>query len=258
MPDRDSAADIGADLLLAFGFLTRLPVPARAWSDGTGRLARAAWAFPVVGLAVGTLAATAWLAADLIGLPPLACGALAVLATVAATGGLHEDGLADVADGAGGGTPERRLDIMRDSRLGSYGALAILFAVLVRVGVYGSLDGADAAFALFLAAESFSRALLPQAMLRLPPARPDGLGRAAGKPSEGPVSAALLIGLAIALAALGPLPGLLAAALGGAAGWAVAAWAMRRLGGQTGDVLGAMQMCGGIGVLIGGVAGGTL
>ncbi len=257
MSDRDSAADVGVDLLLAFGFLTRLPVPARAWSGGTGRLARAVWAFPLVGLAVGLLGGGVWLAADLAGLPALLCAAIAVLATVMATGGLHEDGLADVADGTGGATPERRLEIMRDSRLGSYGALAILFAVLLRIIVYGGLGDAATAVALFVGAEAFSRGLLPQAMLRLPPARADGLGRGAGKPREGPANAAVLLGGAIALIALGPLAGIAAMAAGGLAAWVVAAWAKRRLGGQTGDVLGAMQLCGSVCFLIGALLGGV-
>ena len=110
-----------ADLFSAAAFLTRLPVPAA--HVPTGGLAQAARAFPVVGAGVGAAAGgVLWLAAQ-AGLPPLVCALLALAAAALVTGALHEDGLADLADGLGGGRDrEAKLRIMRDSRIGAFGA----------------------------------------------------------------------------------------------------------------------------------------
>src|SRR5207245_1996881 len=125
----------------AHAFLTRLPLPGsrrRGVMDGAdrsdaARFARAATLFPLVGVSVGGLAALALLAADGIGLgrPFAAVAALAVAAAL--TGALHEDALADVADGLGPHDRARRLEVMRDPRVGSFGALAIVLSVAARL-----------------------------------------------------------------------------------------------------------------------------
>lgn len=230
------------DIAHAAMFLTRLPISAPARTDRP--LMHAGWAFPLVGLVTGALGGGAlWLGAA-AGLPLLAAalGALAVTAFV--TGALHEDGLADLADGFGGGsTKERKIEIMRDSRVGSYGVLALVLATGLKAAALASIAVAApwlAAFA-FAAAQVLGRtAILPIAHF-LAPATASGLGTGAGRPK------AVTTGLCIALGTLicfSLLPGagfvtaLPAAAL---AALATAFLAQRQIGGYTGDVLGGSE-----------------
>src|SRR5579864_5025125 len=130
-PIRRAPGDWPDDLLIAAAFLTRMPIPTPAVLPG--RLAQASWAFPLVGVGVGLLGGLAYAFAAWLGLPTLAAALIAVAGTAALTGALHEDGLADTADGFGGGaTPEAKLTIMRDSRNGAYGVLALIFSVALR------------------------------------------------------------------------------------------------------------------------------
>jgi adenosylcobinamide-GDP ribazoletransferase len=223
---------------------------------------RIAWAAPVAGVAVGVIGALALALATLLGLPLLLRAGLATAALVVATGALHEDGLADVADGFGGGaTRARKLEIMRDSRVGAYGAIAIALALILRVAsLAATLDGGfwRASLSLMLvAALSRAAALTPLALL--PPARADGAGAAAGQLDSNALAAAwssaLVIAVALGLVALGVAHALLAALMSGAGAWLMVALARRAIGGQTGDVAGAAQQCGEIaawcGLLIG-------
>ena len=121
------------DIRMGFLILTRVPAGTIAGLVPT--MGASAWTWPLVGAFVGGISALVWGLGLYLGLPPLPAAALAILAGTVATGGLHEDGLADLADGFGGGRDKaRRLEIMRDSRIGSYGALAIGFSLLIRVG----------------------------------------------------------------------------------------------------------------------------
>ncbi len=120
------------DLRTATAFMTRLPVGAPEGGD----LAAACWAFPVAGLLIGAIAGGLLAAAWTFGAPPLVAALLALAAMAALTGALHEDGLADTADGLGGGSPERKLEIMRDSRVGAFGVLALVFAAVGCGGAY--------------------------------------------------------------------------------------------------------------------------
>src|SRR5258708_6404667 len=115
-------------------FLTRMPLP-MPMTIVKGDVSRALWAAPVVGSVVGAVGAAVYWLMHLLHVPDFPAAALAVVATVAATGALHEDGLADVADGfGGGGTRERQLEIMRDSRIGTYGVFALVLSFMLRVG----------------------------------------------------------------------------------------------------------------------------
>lgn len=220
----------GQQLLLAVVFLTRLPLgrflPARVLPIGDS-----AWAFPLVGALVGACAALPLL---LPGPPPL-LAALSVAVSVAITGALHEDGLADLADSAGGTDREARLAIMRDSRIGSYGAMALLLSTALRMAALAVLSPLH-----LVAAAAGGRAAIVMALSALPPARADGLGQAAGQPGWRNVIAAALI--ALALIALAPGGILLALPVG----LAVLALMIRQgrqwLGGQTGDLLGAASV----------------
>jgi adenosylcobinamide-GDP ribazoletransferase len=249
-------ADLLRDCKVALIFLTRLPLrEQRAW--GTADLAASVPWFPVVGALVGLAGAIAYVIAIWVGLPPWPAAAVALGATIWLTGALHEDGLADVADGFGGGrTREAKLAIMRDPRIGSYGALALVLALLARAGAIAALADPPAVAAALVAAGAVSRAALPTVMTTLPQARTDGLAASGGRPHPLRPAAAVLIAALIALALLGgTAPAALVAGALGALG--VALLARRQIGGYTGDVLGAVQQLTEIGVLFGLLAAAT-
>lgn len=225
---------------LALMLLTRLP--AGRIKGAPVAMGQTAWAWPLVGLVVGVIGGGAYWLAAMIGLPPLLAASVAVAAMILATGGLHEDGLADVADGFGGGTsPERRLEIMRDSRIGTYGVLALGLSLVIRIVAISEvgLSAGGASVALIAVAVS-SRAVMPALLCALTPARPEGLGHSAAQvPLVTAVLSALFGVLGLALLGSGPA---LAALFAMVAGALVVGWlAQRLIGGQTGDVAGAGQ-----------------
>jgi adenosylcobinamide-GDP ribazoletransferase len=219
------------------------------------RIARAA---PVAGAVIALPAAALGLLLAYTALPALAAAVLIVGLLIATTGGLHEDGLSDVADGFfGGATRQRRLEIMKDSRIGAFGALALILSVALRISLVAALfqrfSPADAAL-LFLCSEALSRALLVWQWHQLPSARPDGLGARFGKPAHQTVIQALLATLCLLIPAivLLPLSGLflgLVLAIGTAYG--TGRMAKAKIGGATGDVLGAVQQLSALGFLTG-------
>jgi adenosylcobinamide-GDP ribazoletransferase len=244
-----TAAWLFEDFAIVAAFLTRLPVGAP--TPAPGRLAEASWAFPVVGAGVGGIAGLAYLAAQWLGCGDLPAALLALLAGVALTGGLHEDGLADTADGFGGGADrEQKLAIMRDSRLGTFGGLALIFSVALRAGALAAIGTPLFAFLALIAAHAVSRGLLPAAMHALAPARKDGLGAEAGRPAAAVATVAAAICGLVALATLGPGRGALAWVVAAASVTAAAVLARRQIGGYTGDVLGAFQQIGEIVMLL--------
>jgi adenosylcobinamide-GDP ribazoletransferase len=237
-----------ARFLAATAFFTRLPVDPRL---GEWRLADSAWTFPLVGAGIGGAAAFALLVAQLIGLASWPAALLSVLGGIALTGAVHEDGLADTADGfCGGRDREEKLKILRDSRQGTYGVLAIVLSVLLRAATLAGIGDVIHGGLALIAAHAASRAALPAAMMGLTPARPDGLGAMAGTPSAGGAIAAALIGAAIALAALGPMRGVIALCLAGVIVFATAQLARSQIGGYTGDVLGAFEQVAEIVILL--------
>jgi adenosylcobinamide-GDP ribazoletransferase len=235
------------DLLGAVSFLTRVPT-------GTGarraeELARFVPWFPVVGAGVGLAVAAVYAGAGQV-LPPLPAAAVAVVAGVCLTGGFHEDGLGDTADAfAGGWDRESTVRILKDPRLGTFGVLAVAASLLLRVAAVAALAPA-AALAALPAAHALSRAGAVATMAALPAAGDTGLG------------ATYVLALSRRRALAGATAGLAAALalLGVAAAWAAAATALaayllgrlalRRIGGVTGDVLGAIQQLGEILVLL--------
>jgi adenosylcobinamide-GDP ribazoletransferase len=240
------------EFLAALTFFTRLPLrPAAVEGPYVASLANAAWAFPLVGLVVGVIGGITYVLAAAAGLPPLAAALIAVGATALATGGLHEDGLADTADGLGGGPlREDKLAVMRDSRTGVYGVLALVFSVALRVVALGQIATGWHVLGALIAAHALARGLLPVAMRVLAPARSDGLGAEAGRPAQKTVLWSCGIAFAAALLVLG-IRASLVATLAAAAVMAAIAWfARRQLGGYTGDVLGAIEQGGEIGALL--------
>ena len=238
MQKNDVAAALYTQLLLAAILLTRLPLPRLAkqhFSHGN----KAVWAYPLVGLLVGTLAALAGTTALGLGLPPVAAAGLALAVLMLSTGAMHEDGLADLFDGFWGGqTPARRLEIMRDSQIGSYGVLALLLVTGLRWSALAAL--LPTGLAPLIAAATLSRAMMPLLMLTLPHARRDGLSHSVGQPGAGAVALALLIGVLMAMLCTGWV-GFLASLAAILTTAAIGILAHRRIGGQTGDVLGAAQ-----------------
>lgn len=251
------ASTIADDIRACLSFYSRLPVPPGAGGYVMPDFARASWATPIAGAIIGAIGAGAILIASILHLPPLVAATCAIGALAFATGALHEDGLADVADGFGGGaTRDQKLSIMRDSRLGAYGALALFVTSLLRVSALAAIleGGVFRAVFSIVAAAALSRAVGLIPLVTLLPARSDGAGASAPTPSPTALRRALYIGGAIALA---PLFGgaTLAqtvvaqiAAVGGALG--VSKLAERQIGGYTGDVLGAAQQAAEIGLLI--------
>ncbi|MDA9449842.1 MULTISPECIES: adenosylcobinamide-GDP ribazoletransferase [unclassified Bradyrhizobium] len=250
MPRAELLKDIVADLRMAVSFVTILPMASsKPAADGT--VARATWALPVAGLLVGLAGAFVYKVAIRFGLTPNIAALLALASTALITGALHEDGLADTADGLGGGrTRERKLEIMRDSRIGTYGVCALILSFGLRWSALAAIaDPLLVAFAL-CAAHAAARAGVPAFMSLVPPARPDGLSASAGSPPGRSVAIAFALGtLALALA-LGPGKALVGLILLSLAGLLLARLAVRQIGGQTGDILGAFEQIGEILILL--------
>lgn len=203
---------------------------------GADRRAAPAW-YPAVGALVGALAGLVRYAAD-GALGAGSASVLAVVALVVLTGALHQDGLADCADGLGArGGRERRLQVMRDPSIGVYGALALLLWLLLLVSALAALERDDAVRALVVAAALGRWAALLHARLSRP-ARADGLG-ASFEVGRGAVAVASAVAVAVAVTATGPVHAIFAVASAGVVAVAVTAWARTTLGGRTGDTLGA-------------------
>ncbi len=235
MYDRDTARNMGQDILSAFSLLTRLPVSLRAAPRANG-----CWAWPVAGFAVGAASVMVAAGAFRFGVPAGPSAVVLLIVSALLTGGLHEDGLADSADGLIGGRDRaHRLEIMKDSRIGSYGALALGLILLLRSFALVALITAGA-WGAILAVAALSRAPMAVLMALLPNARGTGLAQSLGQPSQKSAGLAVLLGMGIAFALCGfaALPLALGAA---AVTFALGTYAKEKIGGQTGDILGASQ-----------------
>ncbi|WP_025035265.1 adenosylcobinamide-GDP ribazoletransferase [Bradyrhizobium sp. DOA9] len=250
IPRAEFLKDIFADLRMATSFVTILPV-ASAKPASDGAITRATWALPVAGLLVGLAGALVYKIAIRFGLTP-GLAALLVLATTAlVTGALHEDGLADTADGLGGGrTRERKLEIMRDSRIGTYGICALILSFGLRWSALVTIANPWSVMLALCAAHVAARAGVPAFMSLVPPARPDGLSAGAGAPPGRSVAIAFALGTLALVLALGPGKALVGLILLSLAGLMLARLAVRQIGGQTGDILGAFEQTGEILILL--------
>lgn len=236
------------DFRAAVMFLTILPVAARG-SVGAPVWPRLMRAFPLAGALVGAVSGAVLAAAVMAGLAPLAAALAALAAGVVVSGGMHEDGLADVADGLGGRTAERRLEIMRDPSVGAFGVMALVFAIGFQAVVLGGLittGGALAAVAALVIAHAVSRFAALMMLAMLPAARGEGSGHRAGRPGGDVVIPAAIGALVVAGVAGGAMfaPLALAGALacGMLAAHGVIRLCGRMLGGQTGDAAGAVEV----------------
>ncbi|HEX4411941.1 MAG TPA: adenosylcobinamide-GDP ribazoletransferase [Xanthobacteraceae bacterium] len=231
-------------------FCTRLPLLRPAPIAGVA-IGKAAWTFPLAGLLIGLIAAAVYALAHKLGLPSWPAATLTVAATLLATGCLHEDGLADTADGFGGGkTREQKLAIMRDSRIGTYGVCALVLSLLIRIGALASFFDTRSVLWALIAAHVGARAAMPALMFLLKPARSDGLSFAAGHPSGNAVAIALAIGFIVLAIALRPLRGIVALIGLGVVILLMAWLSNRQIDGQTGDVIGALEQASEVVILL--------
>lgn len=232
--------------LFAVQFLTRLPVPALL-PFAPGLMGRAARYFTLAGALVGGLTGAVYAGLLWAGTPALPAAGLALGFQLLLTGGLHEDGLADAADGLGGGDGrEAVLEIMRDSRIGSYGALALGISLMVRAGALAAL-GPLAGLAALVVAHGVARALVVASLVALPPARDEGLASAADAGGR-ELGVAMLTALVLALTF--GWPGLAALVVAGI-GWGFVSWKLtRRIGGHTGDGLGMTEQVAEVAALV--------
>ena len=226
-------------LRAALGFFTRLPIGSAPLPPTFRGVI--VW-LPAVGLIVGAVVAAAVKIAGLF-LPAALCGVIGCLTWVAVTGGLHLDGVADCGDGLiVEATRERRLEIIKDSRLGTFGGTALFFVLAFKIGALTGLAGTTPDFVPLLLgcclAGCVARCMVFVAM-RVPTARPGGLGEAL---HEGVTARheAIALGLAVAVAALNGMRGLLALGAAALVGLFLLSAARKRLGGVTGDVFGCL------------------
>lgn len=232
------------DIPAAFVLLTRLPVPTLP-KHAVTRGANSVWAYPVVGLVLGSLVIfIGWLCAGL-GLPNTMTAGLMLATVVCLTGAMHEDGLADTVDGFWGGhDAARRLEIMKDSRIGTYGVLALIIAMVLRWLCYS-----DVSWNALLVALVLSRSMMPPLMLMLPHARNTGLSHSVGAPAARDVGVSVLLGSVFAVL-LGGSTGLMAVPLAVSVAFGIGSLARSKVGGQTGDILGATQIIVEIAILL--------
>ena len=229
----------------AWAFLTRLPGGTHPRTDR--ELGRSIPWFPLVGASVGALSGAVYWALH----GPLGASIAAVAAVAAsaiATGGFHEDGLADTADALGGSTPARRLEIMKDSRVGAFGVLALVLSALVRVFAVASLGPLDGLVAL-VAAHTLGRTMAVAMMGVSPSASGTGLGHSYTAHLPRIWTAVAIVASSAAAASLGP-PGAVALAAAAVGAAVVGLVARRAFGGTTGDVFGAIEQVGEMAVLV--------
>ncbi|SLN47504.1 Cobalamin synthase [Falsiruegeria litorea R37] len=248
MHKNDTSASWVWDIPLALVLLTRLPLP-RLPDHVFARQAAGVWAFPVVGLVVGGLACGIGAVLLSLGLPPAAVAGVMLAVLIMTTGAMHEDGLADTADGLWGGfTRERRLEIMKDSHIGTYGVLTLFVVQLLRFTGIAGLIATGGLWSVLLA-PVYSRALMPVLMCAMPNARGSGLSQSVGAPRVLTCGIGLALSIGFAVVWLGTLalwPLLISSLV--VVGLALTARA--KIGGQTGDILGASQQLAEVSLLL--------
>ena len=242
-----------ADLVTVVAFLTIIPVGipvGRRAVYRPGSLMAAAWCFPVIGLLVGVVGSVIYGLAIWLGFTPWLAATLCVGAMVLLCGGLHEDGLGDFVDGLGGHTRERRLEIMHDSQAGNFAILALLLLFAARIGAVTALEAPGRVLAAMLVAAAISRAAMVVVMYVLPNARQDGLSVGAGRPGRAVTLIAAFVAGAVSVIAVGAAQAIACIAVASFLGCLIAILVRRRLGGQTGDVLGAVCLVTELGCLL--------
>ena len=237
------------DVPAALGLLSRLPIPVNE-SRVTARGARAAWAYPLAGLALALVAGAVAQIGLWLGLPAALVAGLTLATLIITTGAMHEDGLADAADGLWGGWDvAHRLEIMKDSHIGVYGVIAVGLGTGLRWQALTLIIGAGALWPALIVTAALSRAVMVPVMVHLPHARATGLSHAVGHPSRQTGLIALIIATLPALI-FWHMTALWLLTVAALATLTCAALAKSRLNGQTGDILGATQQITDIAVLL--------
>ncbi|WP_338130281.1 adenosylcobinamide-GDP ribazoletransferase [Komagataeibacter oboediens] len=228
-----------ADLVCGLGLLTRLPVGWLARDGLPYSMTRSIWCWPLIGGGLGAGAGLLYAGLRWLGIAALPAAGWSTGMLLLACGGLHEDGLADMADGCGGGRDKaRKLEIMRDSRVGSYGVMAVVIALLVRVTALAAMPG-HMAMTVMPVAGALARAAMTVVLWRLPPARTDGLASSMTRLPGCALAACMALAAGSAVVLL-PLPrAALACGVSVMAAAVMCRFARQQIGGQTGDVLGA-------------------
>lgn len=237
------------DTARSVAFLSRLPMPQRHFIGYDGRLSRAVRAFPLAGVLIVLPAAALAAILSAFHAPPMLLAFATLVLQVLLTGALHEDGLSDAADGIGGGRDrDSALAIMKDSRVGSYGVVALVLSFGLRAAAIAALAAVLTPSGLgmtLLAVAAMSRTAMVWHWSLLPPARRDGVAASVGEPDSGATTVALAGGIAIAALLLLPHGTILSFALAlAAAVITVLAFnriALGKIGGHTGDTIGATQ-----------------
>jgi len=235
------------DILIAFSLLSRLPVPVDHELAGK-RGACATWAYPIVGLVLGLIAGIIGTTLHWFGAPTGIAAIAALGSLVILTGGMHEDGLADCADGFGGAMEkDQRLTIMKDSRIGAFGAVALVLFIMARASGMDSLIHLSF-IAPLMAVGAASRLPMILAMYAMPNAREGGLSSSIGTPPETAIGIAITLTLVICFICIG-WAGIFVFAWAMIAAGVMATLAHKAIGGKTGDVLGAIQQWAEVGAL---------
>ena len=272
MPDRKGPLSVlkdwRQDIVDCIAFFSRLPVPPILGkvSQGMPDLPRSTRALPFVGLFLALVAMVPATLFDVLAftapLPTLLLAAMTIATMAIITGGLHEDGFADVADGFWGGhTKERKLEIMKDSRLGAYGAIALVFSLLLRVSILSYLFenyGVQVGGIAYIASCVVSRVPILHVWYTMPPARTNGLSASVGQPKFQSYAIGVALGAVTTAICIVPYFGLISAlsafTMVALSAVLVVRTANKHIGGQTGDVLGSSQQLGeiafGVGLLL--------
>lgn len=240
MAKHDTTLIAARDILAALGLLTRLPVPVDT-EQAVTRGAAGAWAYPLAGVVVGAISAGVGAIALWCALPVPLAAACVLASSIIVTGAMHEDGLADSADGLWGGwDKERRLAIMKDSHIGTYGVLALVLGVIIRWQALTYILGSGHFIAALIGIAALSRAPMVAVMALMTNARGAGLSAGVGHPSARVTGVALTLGLGIAAVGLGS-HAIIPVLCVGLGTYGVVLIARAKIGGQTGDILGAVQ-----------------
>jgi adenosylcobinamide-GDP ribazoletransferase len=229
------------ELAAAFALLTRLPVH-RFELPRLTVPSEAVWAYPVVGAAIGAVGGAVYWLAHSLSCPPALAALCVLLAMILATGAMHEDGLADFADGLAGDTKERSLSIMRDHQIGTYGVIALVLSLAMRATAIALIAEPYTVIVALIGAGAASRSSAVLIMAALPPARRDGLSASVGSPTAGLAGLTLALTFMIAWLVLPFGISLLLILSAIATAVVIGRVALSRLGGQTGDVLGASNL----------------
>lgn len=251
------------DFFYCIGFLSRIPVPNKAFTQREeSNLAQYVALFPLAGLVIALPACLAALLCAVLNLPPNIAALIITMVEIITIGALHEDGLADCADGFyGGHEKERRLAIMKDSTIGTYGGIALIISIALRAACLAVLWASLSMIAflcVLLALASASRGGMAFFWPLLPPARDNGLAAHAGVPQRKQTTIALAIAIALFITLIGLALGLWAVIMAGTFAMLIFATFLHltkaKIGGHTGDTLGAVQQLIYITLLIGLVA----